>query len=43
MFGELKTPVTPDRRPHSVSTAFKPVEYRRGTRCVVASNAVGML
>ena len=38
-----KTPVTPEWRPYSVSTAFKKNAERRGARCANASNAVQTL
>jgi len=38
-----KSPVTPQRRPHSVSTAFQKVADRRGARSAVASNALETL
>jgi len=38
-----KTPVTPERRPYSVPTAFKKIAERRGARCANASNAVQTL
>jgi len=40
MYFVSKSPVTPERRPHSVSTAFKNVADRRGARRAVVSNAV---
>ena len=38
-----KSPVTPEARPHSVSTASKTVADRRGASCAVANNVVETL
>jgi len=38
-----KSPVTPERRPHNVFTAFKTVADRRVARCKVASNSMETL
>jgi len=43
MFPACKSPVTPERHPHSVSTSIKKVADRQGARCAVGSSAVKTL